>query len=123
MSCTPWAGAFLANGVVIARTTLRLYALPDLSLVKELGTSRSPVITAAATSTDGARLAVMSDRGSLTIYDTSTLEIVREIKGHDASVPDTFAKDIAEIVFTRAGDLLVSAPLKNAPMGVTLHRF
>jgi hypothetical protein len=119
---SPWAGTFANEAIVLCRNVLRLYGLRDLAVLKELGSARSPIITAAATSADGSRVALVNDRGTATIYAAGTFEVERELKGHDPSVPDTFSKDIAEIVFTPAGDLVVTAPLKKQPAGITIHR-
>lgn len=121
---TPWALSFdgASGAVLVCRNTIRVHALHDFARLKEIGTKRSPITTAAAVSPDGSRIATINDRGTATIHASSTFDIEAELTGHDPSVPDTFTRHISEIAFTRAGDLLVSAPPRKEPPGVTIHR-
>ncbi len=120
---SPWALSFdgASEAVLVCRNTIRVHAARDFALLKEIGTKRSPITTAIAPSPDGRRIATINDRGTATFYTAGTFEVEAEVKGHDPSVPDTFSRHISEIAFTEAGDLVVSAPPKKEPAGITIH--
>lgn len=120
---SPWALSFDAasEALLVCRNTIRVHAARDFALLKEIGTKRNPITTAVAPSPDGRHIATINDRGTATLYAAGTFEIEDELKGHDPSVPDTASRHISEIAFTRAGDLVVSAPPKKELPGITIH--
>jgi WD40 repeat protein len=123
---SPWSMCFTASGQHLVtgddRNMLRVYDVAnDFACVKEVGKNRKPTITALAASADGKWIASANELGTIVVHAAGTLDVVRELKGHDSTQPDTGAKTIAQLAFTAAGELVVSAAPKKQPAGLTIH--
>jgi WD40 repeat protein len=123
----PWDMIFSADGERLLtgdrKNMLSVYeAGLGWKLVKAVGRGRAPTITALAASPDGRFVAAALDTGTVVVHDTATLDVIAELKGHDPSQPDTGARTIAQVGFDAEGRLVVSAPPKKEPAGLTLHR-
>ncbi len=122
---SPWAMCATASGRQLltgdAKNMLRVYdAENDFVKLVEVGKNRSPTITAIAASADGKWIATANELGTVYVHDAGTLAIVHELKGHDASQPDTRSKSISSLAFFR-NELVVGAPPKKEPQGLTVH--
>jgi WD40 repeat protein len=122
---SPWAMCATASGRQLltgdAKNMLRVYdAENDFVKLVEVGKNRSPTITAIAASADGKWIATVNELGTVYVHDAGTLAIVHELKGHDASQPDTGSKSISSLAFFR-NELVVGAPPKKEPQGLTVH--
>jgi WD40 repeat protein len=120
---SPWDLAFTPSGQLVSGDDdgiLRIYdPRRDFALVKEMKPSgRKSTITAlAATET---LLAVGTEDGTIRLRALDGFALVREIKGHDTSQPDTGAKVLPQIAFD--GDRLIACcGMKKEPAGLTIH--
>ena len=123
---SPWSMCATASGGQLLtgdqKNMLRVYdAENDFGKVIEMGKNRSPTITAIAVSHDGKWIATGNELGTVYVHDASTLAVAHELKGHDASQPDTGSKSISALAFLPSGELVVSAPPKKELMGLTVH--
>jgi WD40 repeat protein len=121
----PWSMCFTASsGHLVTgdeKNMLRIYdAENGFAEVKAVGKNRSPTLTAVAASPDGKWIATANELGTVNVHKASTLEIARELKGHDPTQPDTGARSISGLAFGD-GVLVVGAAPKKQPAGLTLH--
>jgi len=123
---SPWAMSASASGDALFtgddKNMLRLYdADHDFTKLAEIGKNRSPTLTAIAVSDDGKWIATANDLGTINVFHAGTLALAYELKGHDPSQPDTGARSISALAFLPSGELVVSAPPKKEPRGLTVH--
>ena len=122
---SPWDMCFTASGGHLvtgdAKNMLRLYdAENGFAEVKAFGKNRAPTLTAVAASPDGKWIASANDLGTVLVHDAGTLAVVKELKGHDPTQPDTGARSLPSIAFGD-GVLVVGASPKKQPAGLTIH--
>jgi WD40 repeat protein len=121
---SPWDLVFTPSGHLISGdddSIVRIYhSGRDFALVKEIKppSARKPTITALAA--NDKLLAVGTEDGTIRLRELGDFEIVREIKGHDTSQPDTGAKDLPQMAFDGSG-LVVACGMKKEPAGLTIH--
>jgi len=123
---SPWSMCFTASsGHLVtgdSKNMLRLYDADNgFAEVKAVGKNRAPTLTAVAASPDGKWIAAANDLGTVVVHEAGTLEIARELKGHDPSQPDTGARSISSLAFDADGKLVVGAAPKKQPAGLTIH--
>jgi WD40 repeat protein len=122
---SPWDMCFTASsGHLVTgddKNMLRLYdAENGFAEVKAVGKNRAPTLTAVAASQDGKWIATANDLGTVLVHQAGTLEIAKELKGHDPTQPDTGSRSIPSLAFGD-GVLVVGAAPKKQPAGLTLH--
>jgi WD40 repeat protein len=123
---SPWSMCFTASGGHLItgdrKNMLRLYDADNgFAEVKAIGKNRAPTINAIAPSPNGRWIATANELGTVVVHDAGTLEIVKELKGHDPSQPDTGAKSLPSLAFADDHTLVVGAAPKKQPAGLTIH--
>ena len=123
---SPWAMSFTASGGHLVtgddKNMLRLYDVENGFVeVKAVGKNRAPTINAIAPSPAGRWIATANDLGTVVVHDAGTLEIVKELKGHDPTQPDTGSRSLPALAFADETTLVVGAAPKKQPAGLTIH--
>jgi WD40 repeat protein len=123
---SPWAMCFTASGGHLVtgddKNMLRLYDADNgFAEVKAVGKNRAPTLTAIAASPNGKWIATANDLGTVLVHNAGTLEIAKELKGHDPTQPDTGSRSISSLAFADDQTLVVGAAPKKQPAGLTLH--